>query len=55
MARSNHLAELKPRARAIELAAVDVRRGDVLPDLDGVVEGHSSEDGAKLRMHPSEF
>ena len=40
---------------AVELAAVDVWCGYLLPDLDGAVEGGCCEDRAKLGMRPRDF
>ena len=40
---------------AVELAAVDVWGGYLLPDLDGAVEGRGGEDGAEFGVRPAEF
>ena len=41
--------------RAIQLRAIKVGRGYLLPYFDGTVEGGCSEDRAKLGMRPRDF
>ena len=43
------------RAGAVELGAVYIDCGDLLPDPDGAVEGGGREDGAEFRVCPADF
>ena len=40
---------------AVELTAVYVRCGYLLPDLDGTVEGRGGKDSAEFGVRPAEF